>query len=555
MSIHSGLTPSMTQEIQKIYDAETKHLDFMSWDGFFDAMEQLSKASPDKQLNMLGSLLILPKAPAYRYLTYALLELSEYSNLKLEPFREKAKQIFAQAEATQNVRTTAERYQQDLLHSLTDFVFDTLVHRGFAADARVHASLWDEKKTWTRKALCKTLFSAQPMTREAFLTLSLGLAFDVSFVQDYLKRVLRERELDIWDGKEVLVFVLLQHPSLSHPYADYRKLLDTYNKLAPVAVQSNTEQQQTQEINDVAEQMVYFLSGFRSVPLHSPEMETLLAQHKYLVEQQKQRVVNDTDEWRVRRKAMQGLTEKQKKSSAEQYKGFKEERAAIYAHLHTPDRLFCELRDSVVEKLEKIELPAASAYTTDVPIQRGTLGKHLYGFPCGEQLPDQEHSVSHEELIKFVRLLAPILEGKWLDSSRMTGISQGKRHIRRDELMTMAFLDRAIYAEYPSYEEQNEQGEIEDKRMGMAKLHLSRKSIHQSANTDDSFTDDLFMELASFRDYMNEILNEAGFDELYCNNPYDTLLMYLSVLDKPYSAYSFIFSLFIDMKKKKEINA
>lgn len=525
MSIHSGLTPSMTQEIQKIYDAETKHLDFMSWDGFFDAMEQLSKASPDKQLDMLGGLLVREKFPAYRYLTYALLELSEYSGLKLEPFREKAKQIFAQAEATQGAKSKY-KYQQDLLHSLTDFVFDTLVHRGFAADAKVHASLWDEKKTLTRKALCETLFSAQSMTREAFLTLSLGLAFDVSFVQDYLKRVLRERELDIWDSKEALVFVLLQQPNLPNPYADYRKLLDTYNKLVPVAVQSNTEQQQTQEIKGVAEQMVYFLSGFQSVPLHSPEMETLLAQHKYLVEQQKQRVVNDTDEWRVRRKAMQGLTEKQKKSSAEQYKPFKDERTAMYKHLHTPDRLFCELRDSVGEKLEKIELPAASAYTTGATIQKGTLGKQLYGFPYKkEQLFDQEHPVSHEELIKFVRLLAPILEGKWLDSSRMTGISQGTRHIRRDELMTMAFLDRAMELE--------------------AEMEKNPNLILAQCDGVE-----LSVALDSFRDYMNEILHKAGFDELYCGNPYDVLLMYLSVLDTPFCSYSYIFSIFMDIKKE-----
>lgn len=528
MSIHSGLTPSMTQEIQKIYDAETEHLDFMSWDGFFDAMEHLSKASPDKQLDMLGGLLVREKFPAYRYLTYALLELSEYSDLKPEPFREKAKQIFAQAESTQGASTT-ERYQQDLLHSLTDFVFDTLVHRGFATDAKkatVHASLWDDEKTWTRKALCKMLFSAQSMTREAFLTLSLGLAFDVSFVQDYLKRVLRERELDIWDSKEALVFVLLQQPNLPSPYADYRKLLDTYNKLAPVAVQSNTEQQQTQEINDVAEQMVYFLSGFQSVPLHSPEMETLLAQHKYLVEQQKQHVANDIDEWRVRRKAMQGLTEKQKKSSAEQYKPFKDERTAMYKHLHTPDRLFCELRDSVGEKLENFELPAASAYTTDAPIQRGTLGKQLYGFPYKKELLfDQEHPVNHEELIKFVRLLAPILEGKWLDSSRMTGISQGTRHVRRDELMTMAFLDRAMKLEVDAVE------------------HLD-PLLAQCNGVD------LSVALDSFRDYINEILHKAGFDELYCGNPYDVLLMYLSVLDTPFRSYSYIFSIFMDIKKE-----
>ena len=488
MSIHSGLTPSMTQEIQKIYDAETKHLDFMSWDGFFDAMEHLSKASPDKQLDMLGGLLVREKFPAYRYLTYALLELSEYSGLKLEPFREKAKQIFAQAEATQGASTT-ERYQQDLLHSLTDFVFDTLVHRGFAADAKVHASLWDEKKTWTRKSLCETLFSAQPMTREAFLTLSLGLAFDVSFVQDYLKRVLRERELDIWDSKEALVFVLLQQPNLPNPYADYRKLLDTYNKLAPVAVQSNTEQQQTQEINGVAEQMVYFLSGFQSVPLHSPEMETLLAQHKYLVKQQ-------------------------------------EQRTAMYQHLHTPDRLFCELRDSVGEKLKNFELPAVSAYTTGATIQKGTLGKRLYGFPYKkEQLFDQEHPVSHEELIKFVQLLAPILEGKWLDSSRMTGISQGTRHVRRDELMTMAFLDRAMKLEVDAVE------------------HLD-PLLAQCNGVD------LSVALDSFRDYINEILHKAGFDELYCGNPYDVLLMYLSVLDTPFRSYSYIFSIFMDIKKE-----
>lgn len=135
----------MKEEIKKIYDAEDHGVDFMDWDGFLDSFEQLSHADPDKQINMLGSLLMYKPAPAYRYLTYALLKLFQGDSLTPSQFQEKAENVFAEAEATQNA-TTKARYEQLLLKELTNLVFDRMVEKGFSAptirDPKIYASLW-----------------------------------------------------------------------------------------------------------------------------------------------------------------------------------------------------------------------------------------------------------------------------------------------------------------------------------------------------------------------------------------------------------------------------
>ncbi len=109
MCIHSGLTQSMTEEIQKIYAAEDHSVDFMDWDGFLDSFEQLSHSNPDNQIDMLGSLLMCKPAPAYRYLTYALLELFQGDRLTYSQFRKKAEQYRQPlCELSQAVKTVRE---------------------------------------------------------------------------------------------------------------------------------------------------------------------------------------------------------------------------------------------------------------------------------------------------------------------------------------------------------------------------------------------------------------------------------------------------------------
>lgn len=517
MSIHFGLTKSMTEEIKKIYDAEDHGVDFMDWDGFLDSFEQLSHADPDKQIDMLGSLLLCKPAPAYRYLTYALLELFQGDSPTPAQFQEKAENVFAEAEATQNANTTA-RYEQPLLKELTDLVFDRMVENGFSAPTntktpKVYASLW-RQNIWTRKGLCEALFSdKKPITKENFFALSLGLSFDISFVQDYLKRVLRTPELNVWNIKEVLVYVLLKNPSQTdNPYVIYRKLLSRYENAEPAAP-AQTEEQQTEEVKDFVEQLA---DALLSTSPDSPAVQSLLSQYKYLMAQQPENVQKGWDVVNTRLEEMRPLTPKQKENA--NYGSAREEKIAAWEHLHTANRLFLDLCNSVENKLQAFELDdCEETYTT---ADAGVIGKFIYGFPYEALMVDEEHPFNKT---LFVDLFAPVLNGTQFDSAQIWKISHGKE-VSREKLMTMAFLNRALDIESPTDQSLNTNSYVS--------LHIE---------TDEEF---LYATLASFRnDYMNPILRQAGFDELYCMNPFDCMLMYLSLLDTPFAAYCYISSI------------
>ncbi len=517
MSIHSGLTKSMTEEIKKIYDAEDHGVDFMDWDGFLDSFEQLSHADPDKQINMLGSLLLCKPAPAYRYLTYALLELFQGDSLTRSQFQEKAENVFAEAEATQNESTT-ERYKQPLLKELTDLVFDRMVENGFSAPTntktpKIYASLW-RQNIWTQKVLCEALFcDSKPITKETFFALSLGLSFDISFVQDYLKRVLRTPELNVWDIKEVLVYVLLKNPSqTNNPYASYRKLLDQYENAEPAAP-AQTGEQQTEEVKGLAQQLA---NALLATSPDSSAVQSLLSQYKYLKAQQPENVQKDQDVANTRLEERRPLTPKQKENA--NYGSAREEKIAGWEHLHTANRLFLALRNSVENKLQAFELDdCEETYTT---ADAGAIGKFIYGFPYDALMADEEHPVNHA---LFADLFAPILKDTQFSPAQLTGISHGKE-VSRERLMTMAFLNRALDIESPTDQSLNTNSYVP--------LHIE---------TDEEF---LYATLYSFRnDYMNPILQQAGFDELYYMNSFDCMLMYLSLLDTPFAAYCYISSI------------
>lgn len=538
MSIHSGLTKSMTEEIKKIYDAENHGVDFMDWDGFLDSFEQLSHADPDKQIDMLGNLLLRRPAPAYRYLTYALLELFQGDSLTLSQFQEKAEQVFAQAETSQNASTTA-RYEQPLLKELTNLVFDRMVENGFSTtekNTEITVQLWSKQSSLTRKQLCEILFSNKPMTKnklktvdtsrakETFFALSLGLSFDISFVQDYLKRVLRTPELNVWDIKEVLVYVLLKNPSQTdNPYASYRELLSQYEDAEPAAP-AQTGEQQTEEVKGLAQQLAHALLAASP---DSSAVQSLLSQYKYLMAQQQENEQKDRDVVNTRLEEMRPLTPKQKENA--NYGSAREEKIAGWEHLHTANRLFLTLCNSVENKLKDFELEDDCDNTYTIA-DAGVIGKFIYGFPYDALMTDEEHPVNHA---LFADLFAPILKDTQFSPAQLTGISHGKE-VSREKLMTIAFLNRALDLDSPTRQS------LHTDSYGISVL----KNIllkHAHIEDDEDF---LYTTLDSFRsDYMNPILRQAGFDELYCMNPFDCMLMYLFLLDTPFAAYCYISSI------------
>lgn len=510
----------------------------MDWDGFLDSFEQLSHADPDKQIDMLGSLLLCKPAPAYRYLTYALLELFQGDSLTRSQFQEKAENVFAEAEATQNANTTA-RYEQPLLKELTDLVFDRMVENGFSApekNTEITVQLWSKQSRLTHKGLCEILFSNKSMTKnklktidtskakETFFALSLGLSFDISFVQDYLKRVLRTPELNVWDIKEVLVYVLLKNPSqTNNPYASYRKLLDQYENAEPAAP-AQTGEQQTEEVKGLAQQLA---NALLATSPDSSAVQSLLSQYKYLMAQHPKNVQKDQDVANTRLEERRSLTPKQKENA--NYGSAREEKIAGWEHLHTANRLFLTLRNSVENKLKDFELEDDCDDTYKIA-DAGVIGKFIYGFPYEELMADEEHPVNHA---LFANLFAPILKDTQFSPAQLTGISHGKE-VSREKLMTMAFLDRALDFDSPTRQS------LHTDSYGISVL----KNIllkHAHIEDDEDF---LYTTLDSFRnDYMNPILRQAGFDELYYMNPFDCMLMYLSLLDTPFAAYCYISSI------------
>lgn len=574
MSIHSGLTKSMTKEIKKIYDAEDHGVDFMDWNGFLDSFEQLSHADPDKQIDMLGNLLLRRPAPAYRYLTYALLELFQGDSLTLSQFQEKAEQVFAEAEATQNANTTA-RYEQPLLKELTNLVFDRMVENGFSTtETEITVQLWSKQSSLTRKQLCEILFSNKPMTKnklkaidtskakETFFALSLGLSFDISFVQDYLKRVLRTPELNVWDIKEVLVYVLLKNPSqTNNPYASYRKLLDQYENAEPAAP-AQTGEQQTEEVKGLAEQLA---NALLATSPDSSAVQSLLSQYKYLMAQQPENVQKGWDTVNARLKEARPLTDKQKKDSPEKYGSAREEKIAAWEHLHTANRLFLDLCNSVETRLQKFEKIEAEHlhFIAKEQCPKGLIGKFLYGLSY-ECLFDSQHAADDAS---FAEMIAPILEQKKLDHSRISGISHGKKEVRRDELLTLAFLDRALdfmyFDEKKSVDPESELVDSKDKPVDSEDKPVNpskRPPFEMQRNRwkivpfNIECNEDSCSQMDSFREYINRILIESGFDEMYPLNPYDSFLLYLSCTDEPFLYYCAIWSIYLAYanQKKKE---
>lgn len=568
MSIHSGLTKSMTEEIKKIYDAEDHGVDFMDWNGFLDSFEQLSHADPDKQIDMLGSLLLRRPAPAYRYLTYALLELFQ-GDLKLSQFQEKAEKVFAEAEATQNADTTA-RYKQPLLKELTDLVFNRMVENGFSApekNTEITVQLWSKQSRLTRKQLCEILFSNKPMTKnklktvdtskakETFFALSLGLSFDISFVQDYLKRVLRTPELNVWNINEVLVYVLLKNPSqTNNPYASYRKLLSQYEDAEPAAP-SHTGKQQTEEVKGLMEQLAHALLATSP---DSSAVQSLLSQYKYLMAQQPENVQKDQDAEKARRKESKLLTDKQKRESPEKYGSAREEKIAGWEHLHTANRLFLDLCNSVETRLQKFEKIEAEHlhFIAKEQCPKGLIGKFLYGLSY-EFLFDSQHAADDAS---FAEMIAPILEQKKLDPSRISGISHGKKEVCRDELLTLAFLDRALdfmyFDEKKSVDPESELVDSKDKPVDPSKRppFEMQRNRWKIVPLNIECNEDSCSQMDSFREYINHILSESGFDEMYPLNPYDSFLLYLSCTDEPFLYYCAIWSIYLAYtnQEKKE---
>lgn len=516
MSIHSGLTKKMVEIIQQIQDAENDEMDFMSWDGFLKACVSLSEETDtNKQLDMLVGLLVQNRAPAYRYLTRAL--------LKLFDLDWDAEVVFKEASRVLHEHTT-EKYEQPHLRKLADLVFETMVSHGFTAERTVdgkpksiHISLWKPKSTNTKKALCGVLFS-DTIDKEAFFTLSLGLLFHIDFVQDYIQRVLLSSELNMWDYKEALLYALLsteQKPD--NLYQAYRSLLQMYETGSAKAPASSEEQQQTAEIKCTVQKLIDLMS--EAVNSNMTGAQDILAQYKYLVEQQQQNVAADH------------AVEKSRRGKAD--RNVAEEKAAARKHLHTATRKFFELKESVEAKLKEFDYSDnyldddsnTFHYFSDNTIQTSALGKYIYGFPYKEFMGDDN------PYPKFAALLDHILDGKWITPARMTQLSNGEDEVRRDELMTMAFLDRALDSESPNIQSAESYG-----------VSILKKLL--LPNDTDEITDFL----SEFEFYMDDILSESGFDTIYLMNPYDSLLLFLSSLYTPFSAYRYIWSIYMSYK-------
>ncbi len=162
-------------------------------------------------------------------------------------------------------------------------------------------------------------------------------------------------------------------------------------------------------------------------------------------------------------------------------------------------------KDSITSmENDTISLPRRN-YLTD-----GELCSYLY-HPADKP----NYWVSEEAAVlqpeEYAALLHPILFGARLTPTRLTVLRQNNReNATRKELLTAAFL-----------------------------CYTARQQLYAGEQEFDATT-----QLAGMLQFVNDVLRQAGFHELYLPNPYDCLLSYLATCEEPLYAFKNVWGIY-----------
>lgn len=129
-----------------------------------------------------------------------------------------------------------------------------------------------------------------------------------------------------------------------------------------------------------------------------------------------------------------------------------------------------------------------------------------------------------EEADRLGKLLEPVLEGTELTPVRISIIENtGNVIITRNELLTMAALHSMAISQF-----------VNDNSGMMSEQEAKERALLQLAETMQR---------------INEILGQCGFQPLYLANPYDCLIVYVSIAYEPLSVFRDLWGTYLNYKE------
>lgn len=160
------------------------------------------------EIGVNNTISLRKKIPFYKYIINFLL-LSHYQRLGIKPSNvgDISSEIFSDIENNQ---------KNEILEKLVDLIVELFKERGLSPEGKkseVYGSLDYEidkrkirKKTQIRKDL-----KARTITRDKMFIYSFGLGMNLQELEVFLMKVLEETGLNIWDNKEAMIYIALNH--------------------------------------------------------------------------------------------------------------------------------------------------------------------------------------------------------------------------------------------------------------------------------------------------------------------------------------------------------
>lgn len=135
--------------------------------------------------------------------------LSHYHRLGIKPSNvgDISSEIFSDIENNQ---------KNEILEKLVDLIVELFKERGLSPEGKkseVYGSLdyeIDKRKIWKKTQIRKDL-KARTITRDKMFIYSFGLGMNLQELEVFLMKVLEETGLNIWDNKEAMIYIALNH--------------------------------------------------------------------------------------------------------------------------------------------------------------------------------------------------------------------------------------------------------------------------------------------------------------------------------------------------------
>ena len=160
------------------------------------------------EIGVNNTISLRKKIPFYKYMINFLL-LSHYQRLGIKPSNvgDISSEIFSNIENNQ---------KNEILENLVDLIVELFKERGLSPEGKkseVYGSLdyeIDKRKIWKKTQIRKDL-KARTITRDKMFIYSFGLGMNLQELEVFLMKVLEETGLNIWDNKEAMIYIALNH--------------------------------------------------------------------------------------------------------------------------------------------------------------------------------------------------------------------------------------------------------------------------------------------------------------------------------------------------------